>query len=68
MVNLLGDIWTQNSCPDWKKVTSKKGSHLHLYGKENPQPGRKMGHITVTDDNVVKALDKAMFIRKSLIE
>ena len=68
MVNLLGDIWTQNSCPDWKKVTSKKGSHLHLYGKENPRPDRKMGHITVTDDNVVKALDKAMFIRKSLIE
>ena len=67
MVNLLGDIWGKNSRPDWKKVTSEKGAHLHLYGKESPRPGRKMGHITVTDDNVVKALDKAMFIRKSLI-
>ena len=68
MVNLLGDIWEKNSCPDWKKITSEKGAHLHLYGKESPRPGRKMGHITVTSEDVVTALDKAIFIRNSLVE
>ncbi|VAX04202.1 N5-carboxyaminoimidazole ribonucleotide synthase [hydrothermal vent metagenome] len=44
MVNLIGEL------PDIDAVLSIPGAHLHLYGKE-PQPGRKLGHITVCADN-----------------
>jgi 5-(carboxyamino)imidazole ribonucleotide synthase len=47
MVNLLGDVWRDGE-PDWHAATGDPGAHLHLYGKREPRPGRKMGHITVT--------------------
>ncbi len=49
MLNLLGDIWQQfNGVPPWDKVLALPGTHLHLYGKLDAKPGRKMGHLTVT--------------------
>ena len=52
MLNLLGDLWfTQSSEarePDWAAVLALPGSHLHLYGKSDARPGRKMGHLTFT--------------------
>lgn len=45
MVNLLGDLWMTGE-PDWKAALSIPGIKLHLYGKSQPRPGRKMGHIT----------------------
>ncbi len=33
------------------------GVHVHIYGKEETKPGRKMGHITATADTLEKALD-----------
>jgi 5-(carboxyamino)imidazole ribonucleotide synthase len=47
MANLLGDCW-QSGEPMWEHVFSVPGAGLHLYGKAEPRPGRKMGHITVT--------------------
>ncbi|MBS4689081.1 5-(carboxyamino)imidazole ribonucleotide synthase [Aeromonas sobria] len=47
LINLLGDLW-QNGTPDWAALLALPGLHLHLYGKGDPRPGRKMGHITVT--------------------
>jgi 5-(carboxyamino)imidazole ribonucleotide synthase len=47
MHNLLGDLW-DNGEPDWVTMTSQPGAHLHLYGKSEPRPGRKMGHLTIT--------------------
>lgn len=32
----------------------------HIYNKKIARPGRKMGHITVTDDNLQKAADRAL--------
>ncbi|TNI87258.1 5-(carboxyamino)imidazole ribonucleotide synthase [Aeromonas sobria] len=49
LINLLGDLW-QNGTPDWAALLALPGLHLHLYGKGEPRPGRKMGHITVTGD------------------
>jgi 5-(carboxyamino)imidazole ribonucleotide synthase len=46
MHNLLGDLWADGK-PDWATMTSQPGAHLHLYGKSDPRPGRKMGHLTV---------------------
>jgi 5-(carboxyamino)imidazole ribonucleotide synthase len=46
MVNLLGDVWDGGE-PDWARAVQHPGAHLHLYGKHEARPGRKMGHITV---------------------
>lgn len=45
MANLLGDLWDQGP-PDWAAVSRLPQVKLHLYGKEQPRPGRKMGHLT----------------------
>jgi 5-(carboxyamino)imidazole ribonucleotide synthase len=52
MLNLLGDLWftqgAQPHEPPWPAVLALPGVHLHLYGKTEARPGRKMGHLTVT--------------------
>jgi 5-(carboxyamino)imidazole ribonucleotide synthase len=45
MANLLGDIW-DNGEPLWDRALATPGVNLHLYGKSEPRPGRKMGHLT----------------------
>ena len=47
LLNLLGDLW-QDGTPDWAGALALPGVHLHLYGKGEARPGRKMGHVTVT--------------------
>lgn len=42
MVNLLGDVWRPQ--PDWRALLAHPGVQLHLYGKAEARPGRKMGH------------------------
>ena len=49
MLNLLGDLWFDGEdCaePAWDQVLALPGANLHLYGKEEARPGRKMGHVT----------------------
>jgi 5-(carboxyamino)imidazole ribonucleotide synthase len=50
MLNLLGDAWQgpdgQRREPDWPAVLAVPGAKLHLYGKSDARPGRKMGHVT----------------------
>jgi len=48
MLNLLGDLWPAQGQPDWAAVLALPGTHLHLYGKTEARPGRKMGHLTLT--------------------
>jgi len=48
MLNLLGDLWHDGHAPDWRDVLALPGARLHLYGKEDARPGRKMGHLTLT--------------------
>jgi 5-(carboxyamino)imidazole ribonucleotide synthase len=45
MANLLGDVWA-NGEPRWEAACAFPGVKLHLYGKAEPRPGRKMGHLT----------------------
>jgi 5-(carboxyamino)imidazole ribonucleotide synthase len=47
MANLLGDEWSGGE-PDWAAALALPGIKLHLYGKVEARPGRKMGHLTVT--------------------
>ncbi len=46
MANLLGDVW-ENGSPDFRAALQISGLKLHLYGKQEARPGRKMGHLTV---------------------
>jgi 5-(carboxyamino)imidazole ribonucleotide synthase len=48
MANLLGDVWSQG-VPNWAAALECPQTYLHLYGKIDPRPGRKMGHLTVLD-------------------
>ena len=56
MLNLLGDVWFdaqgEARTPDWQAVLALPGAHLHLYGKLEARPGRKMGHLTITGTDV----------------
>ena len=45
MANLLGDLWTEGE-PEWSYTLEIPDVHLHLYGKKEARPGRKMGHLT----------------------
>jgi len=64
MLNLLGDLWfTQGSQarePDWAAVLALPGSHLHLYGKSDARPGRKMGHLTFTGTDAAQVRHTAL--------
>ncbi len=65
MVNLLGDVWDEaEGKPGWAAALSVPGTSLHLYGKAEPRPGRKMGHITAVADTVEKALHRAKLARR----
>jgi 5-(carboxyamino)imidazole ribonucleotide synthase len=50
MANLLGDRWATGE-PAWEHVLADPAAHLHLYGKRDARPGRKMGHLTVIGDD-----------------
>ena len=41
MENLIGDDVLR-----WREILAEPGARLHLYGKGEPRPGRKMGHVT----------------------
>ncbi len=55
MVNLLGDLWH----PDWERLLQEPNIKLHLYGKEEARPGRKMGHYNVLADDIEQAIEVA---------
>jgi 5-(carboxyamino)imidazole ribonucleotide synthase len=59
MVNILGDVWV-HGVPRWDAALKEPGVRLHLYGKREARPGRKMGHLTVTADTAAHALDRAL--------
>lgn len=65
MVNLLGDLWDGGD-PDWSPVLEEPAAKLHLYGKAEARPGRKMGHFCVLDPSPERAIDKALALREHL--
>jgi 5-(carboxyamino)imidazole ribonucleotide synthase len=66
MVNLLGDLW-QAGPPRWDELFRRPGVRLHLYGKAEPRPGRKMGHLNCLADDPDRALALALEARDALI-
>ena len=66
MWNLLGDIWPQNGIPAWDEVLKLEHARLHLYGKAEARPGRKMGHINCVGENLDDALSLLQRVREIL--
>jgi 5-(carboxyamino)imidazole ribonucleotide synthase len=60
MLNILGDLWFPQGAdktarsPAWDRVLALPGTHLHLYGKLDARPGRKMGHLNITGATVAE--------------
>jgi 5-(carboxyamino)imidazole ribonucleotide synthase len=58
MLNILGDVWFDGETvrePAWDQVLALPGANLHLYGKDDPRRGRKMGHLTFVAPTLVEA-------------
>jgi 5-(carboxyamino)imidazole ribonucleotide synthase len=66
MVNLLGDLWRNGSQPDWNPVLRKPAAKLHLYGKLDSRPGRKMGHFCYLAPTVELAVTEALKLKHEL--
>jgi 5-(carboxyamino)imidazole ribonucleotide synthase len=65
MANLLGDLWG-NGEPDWRAACLIPEVKLHLYGKVEPHPGRKMGHLTSMADSPEEAVRLVRSARSAL--
>jgi 5-(carboxyamino)imidazole ribonucleotide synthase len=65
MVNILGDSWKWDAAgklagePNWDALLAQPNVRLHLYGKEEPRVGRKMGHFTVVARDAEMAFELA---------
>ncbi|MBQ5947827.1 5-(carboxyamino)imidazole ribonucleotide synthase [Massilia sp. ST3] len=62
MLNILGDVWFDGDSdsvrePAWDQVLALPGANLHLYGKDDPRRGRKMGHVTFVAPALAQAQD-----------
>ncbi len=65
MINLLGDLWRDGE-PRWEEALKRPGVRLHLYGKAEPRPGRKMGHLNCLAPDPDRALTTALETRDAL--
>lgn len=65
MVNLLGERFIE-APPDLSAALGLEGVAIHLYGKDEPRPGRKMGHLTAMASSATEARDRALEARKRM--
>ena len=65
MANLLGDLWQEGE-PNWAAALVDPRLRLHLYGKTDARPGRKMGHLTALADSPAAALEAVSAGREQL--
>jgi 5-(carboxyamino)imidazole ribonucleotide synthase len=65
MINLLGDLWAHGE-PRWEEALRRPGVRLHLYGKAEARPGRKMGHLNCLGTDPDRALATALETRDAL--
>jgi len=66
MVNLLGDLWPIGDEPPWEAIKSQEALYLHLYGKAQARPGRKMGHLTALARTPHEAIRDAVEARSRI--
>ncbi len=65
MINILEPAAQRRSSMQhaMRSILGVSDTHLHWYGKAGGQEGRKMGHITITEDTIEAALSKAVMVR-----
>jgi len=68
MVNLLGEKGYSGEAryDGLEEVLRTSGTHIHLYGKKLTKPFRKMGHVTIMDENIESLKKKANFVKQTL--
>jgi 5-(carboxyamino)imidazole ribonucleotide synthase len=66
MINILGERLGPVDVQGMDKVLAIPGAYVHIYGKKETKPERKMGHITVIGDTIENVLTKAIKARKLL--
>lgn len=68
MVNLLGEPGFSGPAKyqGFEEVIKIAGVHVHLYGKKLTKPFRKMGHVTIIDQDVESLKQKATFVKQTL--
>ncbi|SOD13218.1 5-(carboxyamino)imidazole ribonucleotide synthase [Pedobacter xixiisoli] len=68
MVNVLGEKGHDGVAKydGLEKIMSIEGVYVHLYGKKYTKPFRKMGHLTIVDQNRENAIEKARFVQQTL--
>ena len=67
MANLLGDLWSPEGPPRWPAALADPAVRLHLYGKGEMRPGRKMGHLTVVAADAAEAERRVRNARSALV-
>ncbi len=67
MVNLLGDLWHHSKAPDWQVLLAQGNVVLHLYGKEEARPGRKMGHFCCLGADPHLLISQAKDLKQKLV-
>ena len=65
MANLMGDLWERGE-PDWAACAAFPDVKIHLYGKAEARPGRKMGHLVCTASTVAEARARVTAARAAL--
>lgn len=68
MVNLLGEPGYSGPAKyeGFEDVMKVSGVHVHLYGKKLTKPFRKMGHVTIIDQDIESLKQKATFVKQTL--
>ncbi len=68
MINLLGepDHTGPAKYEGFEEVIKMPGVHVHLYGKRNTKPFRKMGHVTIVDRDLKILKEKATVVKRTL--
>jgi len=68
MINLLGEPRYEGHAvyEGREEIMKIAGVYLHLYGKKNTKPFRKMGHVTVLHPSMEKAKETAIFVKNNL--
>ncbi|MDH5380259.1 MAG: 5-(carboxyamino)imidazole ribonucleotide synthase [Cyclobacteriaceae bacterium] len=68
MVNLLGEDGFSGEvyCEGMEEFLAIEGVHLHLYGKKETKPFRKMGHVTIVDSDPESLRIKARKVKDTL--
>jgi 5-(carboxyamino)imidazole ribonucleotide synthase len=68
MINLLGEKGHIGEAhyDGIEEAMANGGVYVHLYGKKETKPMRKMGHVTVLASSLDKAIEKAKLVQQQI--